>query len=108
MDRRDFLKLSSLLSAVLFVQVHPLGKKFRSPVELEAQGMTYRGTHDGHILVSRDAGRTWQHHIKLGTEYSIEELSLDRSDQVRARVGFAGRSFDLILSRNGSCWQTAW
>lgn len=107
MNRRDFLKFSSLLSTVFIFQFHPLVKKFNSHAEVEAQGTLYRGTHDGHIMVSRDTGRTWQPHIKLGTEYSIDELFLDRSNQVRAQVGFAGYSFDLILSRNGSTWQTA-
>ncbi len=107
MNRRDFLKFSSLLPAVFFVQFHPLVKMISSPVEVEAQGKIYRGTNDGYILVSCDAGRTWKQHIQLGTEYSIQELFLDRSSQVRAQVGFAGRSFDLVLSKNGRFWQTA-
>lgn len=107
MNRRDFLKVSSLLSTVFVFQFHPLVKKINSPVEVEAQGARYRGTHDGHIMVSHDAGRTWQPHIKLGVEYAIEELFLDGLNQVRAQVGFAGYSFDLILSRNGTSWQTA-
>jgi len=106
-NRRDFLKFSSLLSAVFFVQIHPLGKKTSSHVEVETEDMMYRGTNDGNILVSRDAGRTWQNHLKLGTEYSIQELFLDRSNRVRAQVGFAGHSFELVLSDNGSSWKTA-
>jgi hypothetical protein len=106
-NRRDFLKFSSLLSTVFIVQTHPLGKKISSHVEVEAQGMIYRGTNEGHILVSHDAGRTWQNHLKLGRECSIEELFLDRTNRIRAQVGFAGHSFDLVLSDNGSSWQTA-
>lgn len=107
MNRRDFLKLGSLLPAFFFVQFHPLAKTIHSPIEVEAQGAIYRGTNEGHIIVSHDAGKTWQHHIKLGAEYSIEDLFLDWSNQVRAQIGFAGHSFELILSRNGSTWQTA-
>jgi len=107
MNRRDFLKFSSLFSSVFFVQVHPLGKMISSRVEVEAQGNIYRGTKDGHIFVSRNSGLTWQRHIWLGAECSIQELFLDQSNQVRAQVGFAGRSFDLVLLQDGSGWQTA-
>jgi hypothetical protein len=107
MNRRDFLKFSSLLFAVFFVQVHPLGKKISSPIEVQTQGITYRGTKDGRIFVSVDGGRNWQRHTQLGADYSIQEIFLDQSNQVRAQVGFAGRSFDLVLSQNGSFWQTA-
>jgi len=106
LNRRDFLKISSLLPAFFFVQLHPIGKAIHSPVEVEAQGKLYRGTHDGHIHVSHDNGMVWQRHIWLGADYSIEQLFLDQSNQVRAQVGFAGRSFELVLSNNGSVWQT--
>jgi hypothetical protein len=106
MNRRDFLKLGGLFSTVFYFQVHPLGKLINLPVEVEVQGLMYRGATDGNIYLSRDAGKTWQVHTRFGAGYSIQSLFVDWLGRVCVRVGFAGHSFDLFLSKNGAFWQT--
>jgi len=106
MNRRDFLKISKLLPAVFFIQLHPLGKMINLPKEAELDGKRYRGTEDGTIFISPDGGKTWQLHVQLGKQYSIQELFVDQSNQMRAHVKFAGNSFELALSKNGSDWRT--
>jgi hypothetical protein len=104
MVRRDFLKLSGLFSAALFVQFHPLGK-MRLPVEAEAHGTLYRGTHDGNIYISEDAGGSWRLHSGFGSQYSIAHLSINAQEQVIALVDYLGDTFLLVLTQNGKAWR---
>jgi hypothetical protein len=108
MNRRDFLKVSSLFSAALFIQVGPLSSKARTqPIELEYKGMLFRGTRDGEIHVSYDSGQTWQLHTRLGTECSITSIFMDWSQRVHTQIAFADRSFDLVLAKGNRYWVTA-
>jgi hypothetical protein len=106
MHRRDFLKIGGLFSAALLVQFNPLGKLAVRPVEVEAGGKLYRGTSDGRILVSANAGKTWQLHTHFGMDFSIIGLSIDFRRQVRAEIEFAGHPFELALVQNGKNWKT--
>lgn len=106
MYRRDFLKLNGLLSAALFIQFSSLAKAVSFPVEVEAQGKMFRGTSDGKIYVSGDAGKNWQLHTKFGSDISIQYLSVNFWGQVKAELGFAGHSFELVLAETGNIWQT--
>jgi len=46
-------------------------------------------------------------HTRLGSEYSIDDLFVDSSDQMYARVGFMQYHFQLFLSKDGKQWKTA-
>ena len=107
MQRREFLKLvgaglgSTLLLTGLSHQLAAL------PVEAKSRGKLFRGyRNDGDIFVSDDDGVTWQLHARLGSEYSIEDLFVDTSDQMYARVGFMQYHFQLFLSEDGKQWKT--
>ena len=107
MQRRDFLKLSG----VAFVSTLLLTELSRQvtalPVEAVSRGRHFRGyRNNGDILVSEDAGETWQLHTRLGSEYSIEDLFVDSDDQMHAQVGFLHYQFQLFLSEDGTQWKT--
>ena len=106
MDRRDFLKLGGLFSAALFAQFNPLGSFTIQPVEVQSHGKLYRGTIDGKILLSTNAGKTWQIHTNFGTGCTITHLFLDRLENVRARLKFTGYPFELALTQDGKAWKT--
>lgn len=106
MYRRDFLKIGGVLSAAVFVPVGSLAKRLSLPVEVEAHGKLFRGTPDGKIYVSRDAGKNWQLHTNFGSDFSIEGLSVNFWGQVRAQLSFANYSFDLLLAQSGNTWKT--
>jgi hypothetical protein len=108
MNRRDFLKISGLLSAALFIKFDSLFKTANNlPVELNSNGVIFRGTHSGEIQTSTDGGRTWQLHTRFGSQYAIIDLFSDTSQRVHAKVAFAGRNFDLVLAKDKKNWITA-
>jgi len=105
MNRREFLKVGSLGTAVLLVQVKHLPlKRLKQPVLMEHQGKIYRGTPDGEIQVSHDLGKTWQLHLRLGKECSVTALFKDVWQHLHARVDLAGREFDLTLAPGNKHW----
>lgn len=108
MNRRDFLKVGSLSSAAMFVQIGPLISEAKSLKSdwLKADDVLFRGTYNGEIHTSRDAGKTWQLHTRLGTEYAVSGFFLDWSQRVHAQVVFAGRNFDLVLGKDKKYWRT--
>ena len=104
MYRRDFLKLSGLLSAAVFIQFNALANTASFPVE--AQGKLFRSTSDGKIYMSGDAGKSWQLHTNFGSEISILELRTNFWGQVQTQLGIAGHSFKLALAHEGKIWKT--
>ena len=111
MYRRDFLKLSGLLSAAALVpfnsinSLDSLEKAVSVPTEVEVQGRLFRGTSDGKIFMSADAGKSWQMHTNFGSDFSIVHLGLNFWGQLEAQLGFAGHSFEVALGRNGKAWK---
>lgn len=107
MHRCDFLKLTGLFSAALFVQINPLDKVTSLPVEAQAGGKIYRGAKDGRIYASVNAGKTWQTHTDFGNEFCVMGLIAPARENVQAEFAFGGHSFRLALSPNSKVWQTA-
>jgi hypothetical protein len=107
MNRRDFLKLGGLFSTALLVQFNPLGKIASLPSEARAGGRLYRGTQDGRIFVSENAGKSWQLHTNFGLEFSVLGMTADVRDNIHALLEFSGHGFQLALSPNGKVWRTA-
>ncbi len=107
MQRREFLKLAgTALGSALWLtgssrQIAAL------PVEARFKGKHFRGyRNNGDIFVSEDDGETWQLHARLGSEYSIDDLFVDTSDQMYAQVGYLQYQFQLFLSEDGKQWKT--
>jgi hypothetical protein len=82
-----------------------LGKTLDFPVEVSSQGMLYRGTSDGRIYTSANAGKSWQLHANFGSAYTILGLTEDRSGNVRAQVGFEEHGFELVLMPGTDAWR---
>lgn len=105
MYRRDFLKLSGLLSAAALLPINSLANAVSLPTEVEVQGWLFRGTPDGKIFMSADAGQSWQMHTNFGSDFSIVYLGLNFWGQLEAQLGFAGHNFEVALARNGKAWK---
>lgn len=106
MERRDFLKYFGAALTVTLLPARSLHKIASLPIETESRGRRFRGSAEGDIYFSQDAGQTWQLHTRLGSEYRVMDLVTDTSDQVYALIGFLDRQFHLALSRNGKSWNT--
>lgn len=105
MNRRDFLKISSTMSAVGFVAVGPMGKIMHMPIETAGKsGQIYRGTHDGKIYVSLDKGKNWQLQANFGSHYPILDIFTARDGHLYAQLGFKHYNFHLALNKDGRTW----
>lgn len=101
--RRRFLQalgLGSIAAAIRLPFLPGAAAGAKAPVAL------YRGDATGRIYVSTDGGRTWQLHIYLGPDYSVQTIAPDRRGRHRATIGYRDRSFDLLLSSNQRQWVT--
>jgi hypothetical protein len=108
MQRREFIKLSGAALGSAFLLAGLSGQLATLPVEATFQGKLFRGyRNDGDIFVSEDAGESWQLHARLGHQYSIDDLFVDATDQMHARVGFMQYRFQLFLSKDGKQWKIA-
>ena len=59
------------------------------------------------VLVSRDAGVTWELHTDFTSVYSVRGLTVNRVGDLKATLGFQGRTFGLRLAPNQRAWLTA-
>ena len=106
MDRRNFLKLGGTALTFILLPTISLGNYSNFSTETESRGRRFHGTSDGDIYLSQDAGKTWQLHTRLGSQYQILDLVTDPKERVFASVGFQSYHFYLALSSNGINWNT--
>jgi len=104
MKRRDFLKVSSLMSAVGYTAVAPLGKIVNLDIETAAFGKIYRGTSKGKILVSTNKGKSWQLHTQFSPGYAILDIFIARDNRLYIQVGYKQVNFYLVLTENKKVW----
>jgi hypothetical protein len=104
MNRREFLKVGGTLSTALIFFSSPF-KGFVPKATLSvAGGKSYRGTANGEVHVSEDAGRTWRLHTRFGREYTILDVFPGRNGQIYLIAGYKGRSFHLSLALDEKFW----
>ena len=106
MNRRDFLKLSGIVSAMLVLPLVPLAKELGALATVTIKDLTYRGTPDGQVLVSPDEGQTWNLLTDFGPAFSVFSLSAISRDRMVAHLGFEGHSFGLVWSPDERVWRT--
>ena len=108
MERRTFLKFagSATVAAagrLAFPWAAAAGTRYVSYA-----GSLYRAGGAGKIEMSADGGRSWLLHSDLGSMYSIKDIAVDhRTNRLGLTVGYAGRTFPLVLASDKRSWLTA-
>jgi hypothetical protein len=72
--------------------------------QAESQGRTIKGTADGKILASTDAGKSWQLKANFGPDISVLDIRQDGPHSY-AQLGFQSHSF-WLRSSDGVEWWT--
>src|SRR5512140_2337295 len=104
--RRDFLKISGLFSAAMLAGAGSALEIQAHSIETELHGKFYRGTSDGKIFVSEDAGKSWVLHTDLGSHLSVSHLYADIRQRLVAVMDCQGYDFKLALSPDARTWRT--
>ncbi len=105
MKRRDFLKVSSLLSAFGLIAAGPLDKVFIVESEAIAFGKIYRAASKGRIMVSADKGKSWQVHTNFGSENAVTDIFVATDHRLYAKLNHQNYKFYLVLGTNKQSWQ---
>ena len=95
-----------MLSTVMLVPLNIAGSLAGRLTEVRHGDQLYRGTSDGKIYVSVDAGQTWTLHTNFGPGLSIQHLWVNLWGQLQAQLGIAGHSFELALAKDNKIWRT--
>jgi hypothetical protein len=106
MQRSAFIKLAASTAFVAGVKLGFPWAAAAANKPVSYAGALYRAGGPGKIQVSRDAGRTWRLHSNLGHANAIKSLVV-RGGRLHLSVGYAGRSFPLVLAKDKRTWRTA-
>jgi hypothetical protein len=106
MQRRTFLKLAATTTFAAGARVAFPWAAAAANQPVSYAGSLWRAGSAGKIETSADAGKTWTLHSNLGNMYSITNLTV-RNSRLNLSVGYAGRSFPLVLAQDKRAWLTA-
>ena len=108
MERRTFLKFAASTTVVTASRLAFPWAAAAATRYVSYAGSLYRAGGGGKIEMSTDSGRSWTLHSDLGDIYSVNNLAVDRRNtQLDLTVGYAGRSFPLVLAQDKRSWLTA-
>jgi hypothetical protein len=108
MERRTFLKVAASASVVTAGRLAFPWAAAAASRYVSYAGSLYRAGGAGKIETSADSGRSWVLHSDLGDMYSITNLAVDRRNtRLGLTVGYAGRTFPLVLAQDKRSWLTA-
>jgi len=105
MNRRDFLKVSSVVSAFGLIAAGPLDKVFNIESEAIAFGKIYRAGSKGRIMVSADKGKSWQVHANFGSENAVTDIFVAKDHRLYVKLNHQNHKFYLVLGANKQSWQ---
>ena len=113
MERREFLRLTgTVVLGATGVQVLGIGAAAAAgprtdPLQVDLGGRQFRGTSDGKILVSVDAGKTWAVHSDFSNQYSVSSLTVSKAGTLATVLGYRGLTIPLDCDVDQKSWWTA-
>ena len=112
MDRRNFVRLTGrVVAGATAVQVLGTGlaeaaSPKNDPLQVDFAGHTYRGTADGKILVSVDAGKSWALHTDFSNNYAVSSMSVSSAGTLATVLGYQGWPISLDFDLAEKSWWT--
>ena len=106
MHRSTFIKLAASTAFAAGTRLAFPWEAAAARIPVRFGGALYRAGAKGKIEMSADRGRTWTLHSDLGNTISVKSLVV-RNGRLRLSVGYAGRSFPLVLAKDKRSWRTA-
>jgi hypothetical protein len=107
MERRTFLKVAGTATVAAAYRLANPWAAVAASRSVSYAGSLYRAGGAGRIETSADGGRSWTLHSDLGDIYSIKNLAVDGSKtRLGLTVGYAGRTFPLVLAQDKRSWLT--
>jgi len=106
MHRSAFLKVAASTAVAAGARVAFPWAAEAATAPVSYAGRLWRAGGHGKVQTSANGGRTWKLHSNLGGMYSIKGLDV-RSGRLHLSVGYAGRTFSLVLARDKRSWVTA-
>ena len=104
MQRRTFLKLAASTTVAAGARVAFPWAVAAAPGYVSFGEAFYRpGAAAGTIETSTDSGKTWKLHSNLGSIFTVPKLAVSHN-QLVATVGYAGRTFTLVLAPDKRAW----
>ena len=107
MEKRAFLKLAGAVSGAALIPTTVMAGTTSLSIEADALGKRFRGTQDGKILMSGDAGKSWTLHADFGAGFAVKQLTPDARGGLRARLSGSNTRIDLALNARADAWMTA-
>jgi hypothetical protein len=105
MQRRAFLKLTAVTVVTTAGRLAFPWAAVAASKNVSYDGSLYRAGGKGKIQTSSDGGWSWALHSDLGDIYSITNLAVDhRTNKLGLTVGYAGRTFPLVLASDKRSW----
>jgi hypothetical protein len=106
MQRRTFLKLAASTTVAAGARIAFPWAAAAATGPVSYAGALYRPGGAGKIETSVDGGKTWAVHSDLGDMYSVNTLAV-RNGRLSLSVGYARRTFSLVLGQDKRSWLTA-
>jgi hypothetical protein len=107
MKRRTFLMLGASATVAAASRLAFPRRAGAASGYVSYAGSLYRAGGAGKIEMSVDGGRSWVLHSDLGDMYSIKDIGVNRrSNTLGLTVGYAGRTFPLVLAQDKRWWLT--
>ena len=106
MERRDFLRSTTVLAMAAAGGVATGGVVDVASADAATTAKRYRGTRNGKVYVSRDNGRTWRLLTNFGSKLDATRVGAVSNKVVANLVLGRHGSFKVALQPDGHTWRT--
>ena len=104
MNRRDILKIGSVVAAFGVIAASPFDKALALDLGANIDGKLYKAASNGRVFVSDNKGKSWRLHTKFGAGYSVVNVFTATDQRLYAKMAFKKVKFNLVLTEDKTAW----